>query len=128
MYQINMDKILEQINEEIKKKQFEGDMISFEDIPLISDLDAIEQMHNSFYIDWRRPVSLGIKGIIKKMIRKCVGFFVAPIAEDQTKFNWETLMAIEQIFELLDKQQMQLEQRNKIIKKLEKRIAVLEEK
>lgn len=130
MQQINVEEIMEQIREDIKKKGYTADMLSFDDIPLHNepDLDTIERMSGTFFLEWRRPVPSGIIGFIKRVIRKCVGFIIAPITDDQTKYNRDVLSAFQELFLLIENQQVELEEMNKTIKSLNKRIAILEAK
>ena len=87
MRQVNVEEIMEEIKDEIKEKGYTDDMLSFSDIPL-ANVDLAGQMKDAAFIAWRRPVSQGVKGIIKRIIRKCVGFVIAPVTEDQTRFNY----------------------------------------
>lgn len=130
MEQINIEEIMEQIREEIKEKGYTADMLSFEDLPMHEecDVDILEQMRSTFYLEWRRPLPSGIKGIIKRIICKCIGFVVAPITEDQTMYNRELLSLIEQQNLLMDKQQKEMKDLEKIIKNLNERILILEGK
>lgn len=131
MEQINVDEIMRQIRAEIKEKGYKEEMIDFEDIPVCSSPcennsandeigNRIEQMKNISFIEWRRTVPPGIKGLIKKIIQKCIGFTVAPITEDQTNYNNMIYMTLEQLHRQLQSQQEQMEE-------LQQRIRILEE-
>ncbi|MSS64499.1 hypothetical protein [Velocimicrobium porci] len=134
MQKINVQKIMEEIREEIKEKGYTEDMLSFHEIPVRTDqiLDAIpaenktiftstiNQVRNASYIPWYRPVPNGIKGFIKKVIRKCVGFVVAPITDDQNIYNSLNITLVEQLCNRVEEQQEQILKLEKCIADLNK--------
>lgn len=130
MEQINVEEIMRQIRAEIKEKGYREEMVDFEEIPICSSPgenssvsdglgNLIGQIKNASFIAWRRPVPSGIKGLIKKIIQKCIGFTVAPITEDQTNYNSIVHRTFEQLHRQLQSQQEQMEE-------LRQRIQILE--
>lgn len=117
MQQINVQEIMEQIKAEIKEKGYTEDMLSFHDIPL-ANIKLAEQMREAAYIAWRRPVPGGVKGFVKRIIRKCIGFVVAPITEDQTDFNYLTAAMAEELYTIIEEQQKELCEQRKLILQL----------
>ncbi len=135
MQKINVEEIMEQIRSEIEEKGYKEDMLSFEDLPLEkaccnkNSLNShIDGMRSTFYVEWKRVVNSGAKGIVKRVIRKFIGFLIAPIVEDQTQYNRNVLSAFEEVDFILETQKKELLIQQKVIHELEKRISVLEDK
>ena len=95
MSEINVEKIMEEIREDIKRKGYTEDMLSFSEIKMptasmstdfnIDEFKAlIQQVQSSWLVSWRADnIGGGIKGFVKKVIRKITGFVVAPLADAQ---------------------------------------------
>lgn len=109
MENINIEKIMQEIREEITEKGYTNDMLSFNDIILdssdlsVSKFDKVrfnEDLYslNHFWdVKAYRPIvdngSLKSKVItfIRKVIRKSVKFYVEPITAEQNAFNAVTV-------------------------------------
>lgn len=133
MQEIDVEKIMEEIRAEIKEKGYTEEILKFDDVTLyepIGDRDdlkndfstAIAQLRNVAFIPWHRPVPIGIKGLIKKVIRKCTGFIIAPITEDQTNYNQTVINVFEKMEAFIQIQNAEIEKQEKIIEMLRKRL------
>lgn len=118
MERVNVEEIMEEIRAEIKKKGLTDDMLSFNQAS--PDTYSFGKMKEKAFIAWHRPVSRGIKGIIKKIFRKCLAFLVAPMAEDQTRFNYEVVSALDEANTKLEKLQKELKECKELIVQIKK--------
>lgn len=99
---INIEKIMQDIRQEIKDKGLTSDMLSFEDVPYQKPGDAVsgctmdsEEIRNAMvYLNGHYNIQpykpLGGNALfvfVKKVIRKLTKFYVEPIVFDQNDFN-----------------------------------------
>lgn len=109
MENINIEKIMQEIREEITEKGYTNDMLSFNDVILdgsdltVSKFDKVrfnEELYslNHFWdVKAYRPIVCGgsikakIVTFIRKVIRKSIKFYVEPITADQNTFNAVTV-------------------------------------
>ena len=109
MESINIEKIMQEIREEITEKGYTNDMLSFNDIILdssdlsVSKFDKVRfnedlySLNRSWDVKVYHPIfdngSLKSKILtfIKKVIRKSVKFYVEPITTEQNAFNAATV-------------------------------------
>lgn len=97
---INVEEIMSQIREEIKEAGYTNDILSFNDVDADDGIFVFESfdegkfakevmgMNHSWSIQTYRDLgSRGPVGFIKKVIRKCIRFYVDPVVEDQNQFN-----------------------------------------
>lgn len=105
MENINIEKIMEEIRQDITEKGYTNDMLSFNDVVLdTSDLcvqkfdkvkfnEELYALNHNWEVKAYRAIpgngsfKSKISGFIKKVIRKCVKFYVEPINTDQNTFN-----------------------------------------
>lgn len=105
MSELNVEKIMEEIRNEIKIKGYTNDMLSFSDITSentginTEKFDRVKFNEDLFNLNtlWNvnpnREIEIkqGIKGkcitLFKKIIRKCIRFYLAPIVWEQDSFN-----------------------------------------
>lgn len=72
MKQINVKEIVAQIQEDVNEKRKQFDLPDFKEIPIGQGLEAddiyglINQMQQTYFIEWNQPIPLGIKGFLKK--------------------------------------------------------------
>ncbi len=134
---INVEKIMEEIREDIKSKGYTNDMLSFDDVQAPSvikeeyDQDQlVSALHNMSvyaYVPWYRDLSKSrIKRFIQKLIRKFVAFLIAPVTDQQSDFNKETLRGVGQLAGYIEQSENQLEDLAKAIELLEAKIVKLE--
>lgn len=142
MAELNVEKIMEEIRSEIAGKGYTNDMLSFNDI--IADDTGVNvekfervRFHEELFnlnmlwnIDPNRGIEdkPGVKGkcvtLFKKLIRKCIRFYLSPIVWEQDTFNATSV----RLFNLLN---LYMEENTKLlekISKLEDEQAVLEKR
>lgn len=134
MQQINVEEIIEEIRKEIEEKGYKDDMLSFQEVPVYDEycsdsLDGLlNQMRESFYIEWKRPVAPGIKGLLQKTVRKFSGFLIAPVTGEQSNYNYFALKLSEKMYLEMEEQKKEIEEQRKTLRRLERRIRILEGK
>ena len=119
METINTKQIIEAVMEEVK--DFPRAAVKFADIPAGNDeiellsynvesmLSSLQTLRSASNIPWYRSVGGGFTGFMKKVIRKCVTFIVAPIAEEQATYNACMERTIEQLYSLVLIQQKRID-------------------
>lgn len=127
---IDVQEIMEQIRAEIKEKGYKKSDLSFQDIPVSTDVNEIirqeyspqefqnllHQMNCSTNTHFYRPVGGGLKGFVKKVVRKFLAPIVLPVCEEQELFN--SLMV-----QTMNQMQLYIELQEKRIDELEKMIS-----
>ena len=137
METINVEKIMEEIREEIKEKGYTNEMLSFRDVQgidmTIEEYNEIEYalaLHNMgvyAYVPWYRDLPCGgVKKVIKKVIRKLCSFLIAPISDQQSDFNMQATKGFAQIAGYIEEVENQFDDCRKTIKLLEQKIEKLE--
>ncbi len=102
MQEVNVEKIMEEIRAGIKAKGYRKNTTQEQQ----ADLSGLMmQMRHAAFIPWRRPLPAGIRGAVKRVIQKCTGFLIAPVTEDQTRYNQMTVEALEQMYQEVKKLQ-----------------------
>lgn len=144
MKKIDIEKIMEEIRKEIKKKNYPTDLIKFEDVKYdeasveLLELDSIKFNSSNFKSDivylknnkevqaWRYYDANGLLGrlkvFFKKVIRKLTKFYVEPIVIDQNILNEKVCDALCQINAKHLEDQQKIKELEDRIKKLEKRM------
>lgn len=101
---INVEEIMSQIRKDIESKLLVDDIVEFEDIALdeIDDVNCysdqdfsqrINSLRQSLFINSYRNITSrrGITGkviiFLKKIIRKCICFYIEPIVHEQNNIN-----------------------------------------
>lgn len=132
MQEINVENIMQEIREDIKRKGYTSDMLSFHDVVVpinegyTYDYEELKKlvykMDQQCHVAWSRelPGNL-IVVFIKKVIRLFVAFLIAPISDEQNSFNGSTTRVIHQLMGYINKQ-------NDTIEKMEDNIALLEDR
>lgn len=105
MVDINIEKIMEEIRNEIKDKGYTNDMLSFNDVQVdstdvnVNKFDKVVFNEELYTLNTLWNIQLyhnlgdakGIKSkiivFIKRVIRKCVKFYIEPIINEQSTFN-----------------------------------------
>lgn len=132
MHEINVEDIMQEIREDIKRKGYNSDMLSFQDVIVpnkegysynYEELERlVYQVNKSCSVTWKRELSgSSFEIFIKKVIRKAVTFLFRPVWDEQNAFNANTTRVINQLMGYIDVQ-------NERIQELEKNIEVFEEK
>lgn len=129
---INVEKIMDEIRKDIQERGYANDMLSFEDVKN-SDIggccfnrneyhDIITRLNHCYFVPWYREIGqTGVKAIVKKTIRKIVTFLIAPMSDEQNRFNADVTKAFNQ-------QLGYIEEQDDILKKNRADIQLLEEK
>lgn len=118
MEQINTEKIMAEIKAEIARRGYTDKILSFDDIGEFTDAvssdgsdrsynfnvltDQVNNMNAQYNVlEYRIYPNAGvlnkIKGIIKKVIRKPIRFYINPIVTDQNEFNASAVRAMNQV-------------------------------
>lgn len=131
MSELNVEKIMEEIRNEIKVKGYTDDMLSFNDITtenFNSNIEKFEQnrfneelfnLNSIWNVNPNRGIEKkkGIKGkcitLFKKIIRKCIRFYLSPIVFEQNSFNATTV----RLFNLMN---LYMEENGKLLNEVER--------
>lgn len=150
MEQINIEQIMKEIRADIKARNLKDNasdfseitcMLEGSDIPFDMDeyIDDIEQLSDGNVVLSYRDVSSSRKLIgpvitlIKKVLRKFMCFYIEPIVDDQNRFNVISTRVLSQTVrrykdedDRIKELEKELENCQKVIKELEKRIKKVE--
>ena len=91
---INIEEIMSEIKRNIKEQGLTADMLSFGDVPFNktaqsgSAPEALDYLTSHYYIQPYKEIQGNpVKVFVKKVLRKLVTFYVAPIVFEQNDFN-----------------------------------------
>lgn len=95
MKEINVEKIMEEIRADIEKRGLSEEDLNFQDVMVQSTVFQITRFQDELKmaniysnINLHNDVGgSGIKRFIKRVIRKCVRFYIQPMLEQQNEFN-----------------------------------------
>lgn len=131
MGELNVEKIMEEIRREIREKGYTEDILNFKDVTIEDPgIDTTRFDYDNFNAElfclnsnWnvnpnrdieRKP---GLKGkcstIFKKIIRKCIRFYLTPIVFEQDFFNATTV----RLFNMLN---LYMEENGRLLGEIEK--------
>ena len=132
---IDVEKIMEEIRQEIREKGYDASMLSFQDVegqeelPLGQEekfrLEELERrvQESSLHaeVPWYYPAegSLPVR-LVKKVIRKLIRFAYVPIVESQNRENQMLAQSLRQVLAYVKEQQERVEI-------LEKRLEAVED-
>lgn len=143
MSELNVEKIMEEIREEIKEKGYTNDMLSFSDMIVDEkggDVEKFERVKFSeelFNLNmlWNvnpvRPIEKkpGIKGklicLYRKIVRRCIRSYISPIVWEQDTFNATTVRLFNLVNFYMEENMRLLEELNRVKESqdmLEKRV------
>lgn len=139
MEKINVEQIMQEIRQEIKKRGLDKEVLSFEDIPFTPQREALDIAGDPFSLeDFIFNVDLmnenyainpyrGVGGnpivrLLKRIIRKFTTILVGPTATAQTNFNSFSVRSLNALRNYVIEEQKQTIR----MVELEKRIEVLE--
>ena len=135
MREINIEKIMEEIRADIKEKYGE-DAASFETVKQEAvtlealDLAAFrEELHHAnmnFEIEYYFPLPGGIKGLVKKIIRKMGAFLGLVLTKKQTDYNAKMVRMFNQMHNYINYHEAKNKELEQTLEVLEERIAKLE--
>ncbi len=99
--EINVDEIMREIRENIKKRGYSDEMLSFSEVEYegggagapeecrLEDLpEYLRQINGGCEVSYYTPIpKKGIKNLVKCAIRKIMAFLILPILAQQNRFN-----------------------------------------
>lgn len=128
MAKINIEEIMEEIRQEIKNKGISEDLLEFSDpslaglsVPIfckqemMADLQAVNE---SYYVDPVRPLGSGVKGAIKKILRRCMLFYVKPMVEEQNLYNINVMDTLKQMYAYVCTQETYKKRMDRMLERL----------
>lgn len=153
--EINVVEIMQEIKRDIENKQLSDKIISFEDIPLprniqlenddmnfnLDDLrNNLSYLNYNYYVQayrqlHSRPIVGGLIIFVKKILRKCIKFYIEPIVTDQNEINASIVRCMNQINNYIEEQMRKTEVKDSVnekgtesleIQRLKKKIEILE--
>lgn len=121
MTKIDIEAIMADIRKNIEERGYEETDLKFAEVE-VRGKEGTQLLGEAFQIDelsqwivrmdetknvacWRPLGGNPIKTFIKKVIRKCIKFYVEPIVEDQNRYNHYTVCALAQVFSKLAENQ-----------------------
>lgn len=140
MQNIDVEKIMEEIRENIKKRGYTPDMLSFNDVKTqmpensggvttfnVHELRTQVQdtnLHCSLQYYAMIP-SGGIKSFIKRSVRKLLRFLILPIVDEQNIFNGCAVRSLNQLEAYVQEQEEIHDQDTKTMELLEEKLESL---
>ena len=130
--QIDVQQIMQQLREEIKKKGYTANELSFNDVVVegcgkgqtfdVNNLSChIEEASAVQRVDLYRPVGgNALKRLIKKTIRKIIGLVLTPITLDQERYNASMVNSMNQVYLYICQKEDEIEELKQRIEELEK--------
>lgn len=132
---VDVAKIMQEVRDDIARKGYRIDMLEFSEISPSNSL-ALMGSHAVFdrvYLDekigllasekdlaWYRPVEgNALVRFVKKVMRKITSFYIAPIAEDASRFNADAADALSQLAAYIDLQDKRVEELQMRLERLE---------
>ena len=109
MQEINYKKFNSEIVEAIKSRGYEENILAFSDSKnavkyMVADISASELQcgidnvrANAFVSEYPLEWGSGLKGLIKKIIVKCIRFYTLPVVVKQNQFNASVVDALSEM-------------------------------
>lgn len=134
MTEINVEKIMEEIREDIKRKGYKESDLSFNDIPikdseelLVGQFNANElerTLHNAnvgVRVDFYKPIEgNALKKATKKLIRKIMKPVLYHLCESQERYNANVAQTLNQLYLYIQKQEAHINDLERLIAEREK--------
>lgn len=121
MVEIDIEQIMQEIREDIKEKGYKASDLSFADIPLNQELvlqggdydeqilmNVLQEANTRVQVDCYQPVGGGLKGFMKKVIRKIMSPIMVPVVGDQNQFNASTVQTLNQMHQCIIMQEQRI--------------------
>lgn len=139
---IDIEKIMDEIRQEIQTRGYTDDNIDFQNISqnivavagvkTYFDENEFEQalvsasnQHKNEY--YRMIPKGGLKSVIQRTIRKMVKFMMVPMIDQQNQYNYQMVICMRQMEAFVKAQQEQMEIKDQQIEELEEKILQLTE-
>lgn len=91
------DILKEIIHIEIEKKGKMKPLCPFSEIPIDYTGGVLSKIRKNGQLVWKGKVGGGLKGILKRVLRRGMIFFVVPIVKQQNVYNFQLLQTIRQL-------------------------------
>ena len=146
MDEVNVEKIMEEIREELPAQEERWAKIRFEEIPWDGEaglpaqsgqggpfsMERLEEETDRSIqccgIAFFRPLPGGVKGLFKRAVRKLIRFCVEPIAQEVSRFHIAAASALDSIRHFVREQRKNDRRRDEELAGLRQRVAELEER
>ena len=118
--EIDVADLFERLREELRRGAVHGDARG-------ADFAATRALAERFWpVTAEREAGGGPKGLVKRVLRKLMRWYVEPLAADQRVFNDSALKLVDALSERADANAAAREQAERIVRELEERLARLE--
>src|SRR6266496_227768 len=118
--EIDVADLFERLREELRRGAAGGDAAG-------ADFAATRALAERFWpVTAEREAGGGPKGILKRLLRKLMRWYVEPLAADQRVFNDSVLKLVDALSERADASTAAREQAERLVRELEERLARLE--
>lgn len=133
MNDINVEEIMEKIRAEIKEKGYKESDLSFSDVPIpvLTDVSEgqfdlvtlqrkLQGVNETYGVDYYKVIENGgIKGFLKRAIRKSLKFLLYPICQNQERFNCFSAQTMNQLLLYIQLQEKRINELENLQKKKE---------
>lgn len=133
---VDIEKIVEQVKADVVKRYSRNEVLSFEAVcpdRTMFELDKNCVFDETFYeervaecqcsknVEWYRDLEgSAIAVFVKKVVRKLSGFLVAPITEDQNRFNNNMIEVANQLYLRIEEQEKYIEELKRALRTQER--------
>jgi len=118
--EIDVVALFERLREELRRGAVAGDARG-------ADFAATRALAERFWpVTAEREAGGGLKGFVKRVLRKFMHWYVEPLAADQRVFNDSVLKLVDALSERADANALAREQAERLVRELEERLARLE--
>jgi SAM-dependent methyltransferase len=118
--EIDVAELFERLREELRRGAVHGDARG-------ADFAATRALAERFWpVTAEREAGGGLKGLVKRVLRKLMRWYVEPLAADQRVFNDSVLKLVDALSERADAGAAAREQAERIVRELEERLVRVE--
>ena len=139
MIKIDVEKIMDEIRQEIKEKGYTNDLLSFQDVEIESDAakaefdmnemkNCVQAANMSARVEYYHQMipHRGLKNIVKIVLRKILRFLLLPLLEEQNRYNADSVRTINQLTRYVEEQLQKNHEYEEEIRRLNNRVTDLE--
>lgn len=134
---INVEEIIREIRDEIKKRGYTDEMLGFSEITYSSEAETVYNISTckeivcnlncNWNVEWYREIpGNNFIRFLKKVIRKSCAFLIRPMSEQQVFFNANVTNGFNQLMAYIEDLENQKSTYEEEIKSLEEKIVKLE--
>jgi 2-polyprenyl-3-methyl-5-hydroxy-6-metoxy-1,4-benzoquinol methylase len=118
--EIDVAALFDRLREELRRGAVHGDSRG-------AEFASTRALAERFWpVTAERPAGGGLKGVVKRLLRKLMRWYVEPLATDQRVFNDSVLKLVDALSERADASSSAREQAERLVRELEERLARLE--